>query len=257
VEYSVRYIVLFAAAVCAVCSVFVSGAAVSLKERQERNRRLDVQSKVLALAGIAEEGSLSGDEIARLYDERIEPRIIDLDTGEYAEVDPTGWDQAEAMGDPERSRKVEENPARVRRVPENSVVYHVKDEQGGVEAVILPIEGQGLWGRLYGYLAVENDGQTIKGLTFYAHKETPGLGAEVDNPRWKSLWPGRKIYDDSGEVAIRVKKGQAGPVESDPYRVDGLSGATITSRGVTNTLAFWLGEKGFGPYMDKLQSGGA
>ena len=93
-----------------------------------------------------------------------------------------------------------------------------------------------------------------RGITFYEHGETPGLGGEVDNPRWKSLWKGRKAFDDSGEVRIAVIKGQAGPPESDPYRVDGLSGATITSRGVTNLLAFWLGDAGFGEYLGHYRS---
>jgi Na+-transporting NADH:ubiquinone oxidoreductase subunit C len=253
VEHSTRYIVLFAGAVCAVCSVVVATAAVSLKDLQQRNATLDVQRKVLDLAGI-EEASLSSDEVEQTYHERIEPRIIDLATGEYAEVDPTGWNQRAVMADPDRTHPVEENPARVRRAPNYSVVYHVKDDAGGTDAVILPIQGQGLWGTLYGYFAVAPDGQTVKGITFYEHKETPGLGAEVENPRWKALWPGRKIYGPEGRVALRVIKGQAGPPAKDPYHVDGLSGATITSRGVTNTLAFWLGDKGFGPYMDKLQA---
>ena len=102
---------------------------------------------------------------------------------------------------------------------------------------------------LYGYLALAPDARTIVGITFYQHKETPGLGGEVDNPRWKSLWPGRLAYDERGNPAIRVKKGPAGSVEEDPYQVDGLSGATITSRGVTNLLRFWLGDDGFGPYL--------
>jgi Na+-transporting NADH:ubiquinone oxidoreductase subunit C len=250
VEHSSRYIVLFAAAVCAVCSVIVASAAVSLKDRQERNKALDVQRKVLALAGIEEE-ALSDEQVETTYAERIDPRIIVMETGEYADVDPTGWDQQAVMADPETSVAVPENPARVRRLPSNSVVYHVRNEAGEVESVILPIQGQGLWGTLFGYFAIEGDGQTVKGITFYAHKETPGLGAEVDNPGWKALWPGRKIYGEDGAVAIRVKKGRAGPVAQDPFQVDGLSGATITSRGVSNTLAFWLGDDAFGPYIHR------
>ncbi len=257
-DHSPRYIVLFAAAVCAVCAVVVATAAESLKERQERNRALDVQRKVLALAGIDEE-QLSDDQVETRYAESIEPRIIELESGEYVEgVDAAGWDQQAMMADQATSMVAPDNLARVRRLPIHSVVYHVRGDEGGVEAVILPVQGQGLWGMLFGYFAVESDGQTIRGLTFYAHKETPGLGAEVDNPRWKGLWPGRKVYGEDGRVAIRVKKGAAGSVEEDPYQVDGLSGATITSRGVTNTPAFWLGDDAFGPYMGRLRdSGGA
>ena len=256
-EHSARYIVLFAAAVCGVCSIVVAGTAVSLKERQDRNAALDVQSKVLVLAGIAEEGALSDEEIESLYEARIEPRIIDMKSGQYTDTATDGWDQMARMKDTETSTAVADNPARVRRVPNESVVYHIKAEDGSVDSVIVPVQGQGLWGPLHGYFAVQNDGQTVKGITFYFHKETPGLGAEVDNPRWKALWPGRKIYDDEGQVAIQVKKGTAGSVADDPYQVDGLSGATITSRGVTNTLAFWMGDQGFGPYMSQLKNAGS
>lgn len=256
-EHSLRYIVQFAAAVCAVCSVLVAVTDVSLRDRRERNKVLDVQRQVLALAGIAERDELTDDETEATYDERIESQIIVTATGEYAAgVDASGWDQQAMMADPATSRPAPDNLARVRRVPTESVVYRVKGDNGSVDAVILPIQGMGLWGRLFGYLAVATDADTIKGITFYQHKETPGLGAEVDNPRWKALWPGRKIHDAEGRVAIRVKKGVAGPVDQDPNQVDGLSGATITSRGVTNTLAFWLGDAAFGPYLARLRSNG-
>jgi Na+-transporting NADH:ubiquinone oxidoreductase subunit C len=114
----------------------------------------------------------------------------------------------------------------------------------------------GLWGTLYGYIALAADTQTVRGITFYQHKETPGLGGEVDNARWKALWPGRKVYDARGRPILNVKKGRAGPVESDPHNVDGLSGATITSRGVGHLVRFWLGEEAFGPYLKKVRVGG-
>jgi Na+-transporting NADH:ubiquinone oxidoreductase subunit C len=102
-------------------------------------------------------------------------------------------------------------------------------------------------------VALDADASTIRGITYYQHGETAGLGGEVDNLRWKALWPGRLVYDDSGEVAIRVKKGRAGPVDEDPHQVDGLSGATLTSNGVTNMLRFWLGENGFATYLDRYR----
>jgi Na+-transporting NADH:ubiquinone oxidoreductase subunit C len=131
----------------------------------------------------------------------------------------------------------------------------VKD--GELEALIVPISGQGLWSTLYGYIALAPDTNTIRGITFYQHAETPGLGGEVDNPRWKALWVGRKAFDKNGRPAITVKKGRAGPADTDPYNVDGLSGATITSRGVGNLVRFWLGDDGFGPYLKTQRAGGS
>ena len=131
-------------------------------------------------------------------------------------------------------------------------MYLIKDGDE-IAGVVVPIEGYGLWSTLYGYLALETDGRTVRGITYYSHGETAGLGGEVDNPRWKAKWPGRLAFGADGKPALRVKKGPAGDPESDPYQVDGLSGATITSNGVTNMLSFWLGREGFGPYIAKFK----
>ena len=116
---------------------------------------------------------------------------------------------------------------------------------------IFPIEGKGLWSTLYGFLAVNKDLNTVEGIIFYAHGETPGLGGEIENPRWTGLWPGKKVFDKDGSPAISVVKGQAKP--GDPYQVDGLSGATITARGVMHLVRFWMGDEGYGNYL-KTQS---
>ncbi|MCH2410242.1 Na(+)-translocating NADH-quinone reductase subunit C [Myxococcota bacterium] len=255
-QHSSRYIVLFALAVCGVCSIFVAVSAVSLKERQERNKAIDVQSKVLVLAGLMSEGErLSGEEIGARFSQSIESKVVRLATGEYDEtIDADRFDQRSAAADLSTSREAPPNLAKVRRTPHHAVVYHVRDESGSFKSLILPIQGQGLWSTLYGFIALAPDANGIQGITFYEHGETPGLGGEVDNPRWKSLWIGRKAFGESGEVEIEVKKGTAGKPEDDPYRVDGLSGATITSRGVTGTLKFWLGEYGFGSYLNQFRA---
>lgn len=254
-QHSTGYIVGFATIVCLVCAVFVSGAAVGLKDRQDANKLLDRQQKVLTVAGLIEEGaSLSRQEITSLYDASIKARVIDLATGEpNEEIDPTTFDQLKASKDPARSQPAPENASKVMRLPNQALVFDIVKD-GERKGLILPIEGYGLWGTLYGYLALAPDTRTILGITFYSHKETPGLGGEVDNPRWKALWPGRLAFNEEGVASISVKKGQAGPAAEDPYQVDGLSGATITSRGVTNLLHFWLGENGFGPFLEKYRA---
>ena len=91
----------------------------------------------------------------------------------------------------------------------------------------------------------------------HEHKETPGLGGEVDNPRWKSVWPGKQVYNN-GEVALRVLKGTVDPQAADAsYQVDGLAGATLTTRGVSNLVQYWLGENGFEPFLQNLKTGDA
>ncbi len=255
---STLYIIGFATAVCLVCSVIVSSAAVALKDRQEANKVLDRQKKVLGVAGLIEEGSPPpAAEIQQLFEQRIKAQVVTLKTGDYAaDVDAAGFDQRKMRNDPATSIAAPSNDAKVLRVPNQGLVYQLMDGDK-VALLILPVEGKGLWSTLYGFLALEPDGNTVKGITFYEHAETPGLGGEVDNPRWKALWPGRKITDAKGELAIEVVKGQAGPVDAAPNKVDGLSGATITSRGVTYLLRFWLGENGWGPYLAKFKTKGA
>ena len=254
---SVGYNLAFAAAVCLVCAVVVSSSAVSLADRQHRNAALDKQRSVLLAAGLAgDTDDLSADEIAARF-APISQVVVDLASGEVAgDVDPAGFDQRAAANDPARSRVAPENVSRVMRLPNAALVYEVWDASGRPEMVVLPVEGLGLWGTLYGFVALDGDLRTIRGLTFYEHKETPGLGGEVDNPRWKALWVGRLAFDQTLTPAITVIKGLAGPVADDPYSVDGLSGATMTSRGVTNLLRFWLGPDGFGPYLTRLRESG-
>jgi len=250
---SATYMFVFAAIVCVVCAVFVSGAAVALNERQDANASLDKQKNVLYAAGLTtvEEG-LDREAITSLFDERVEAVAVDMSSHqETDQIDPLQYDMAKAAAGPEGA-DAPANNAGVKRLSQFATVYKVKDDAGNVEMVVLPISGYGLWSTLYGFLALDSDGTTVRGITYYQHGETPGLGGEVDNPAWKSKWPGRKVYGDAGNVQLRVIKGQAGPASSDPHQVDGLSGATITSRGVSNMIDFWLGEQGFGPYLDKI-----
>lgn len=255
---STPYVLGFATAICLVCSIFVSGAAVSLKDRQEANKVLDRQKKVLTVAGLIEEGNEPPPaEIEKLFQTRIKPRLVNLKTGDYdQEGDAAAFDQRKARQDPATSEAAPANDAKVLRIPNQGIVYHLVDEgKDEVKLLILPVEGKGLWSTLYGYVALAPDVNTINGLTFYEHAETPGLGGEVDNTRWKALWPGRKLHDADGKIAIEVIKGQAGKPDKDPHKVDGLSGATITSRGVTYLLQFWMGEHGWGPYLNKFKAG--
>lgn len=258
-SHSTGYIFGFAAAVCIVCSVFVAGSAVALKDRQEANKLLDRQRNVLSVAGKLENAAeATPEEINKVFETEIRARVVDLETGEYVDdVDADSFDQRAMRDDADGSVPAPEgNKAKVVRMPKQGLVYQVMTGDQ-VDAVILPVEGKGLWSTLYGYVALEGDLNTIKGLTFYEHAETPGLGGEVDNPRWKKLWVGRKAFDSSGEIKIQVIKGQAGDVASDPHRVDGLAGATITARGVGHLMQFWLGADGWGPYIQNVRSGGA
>jgi Na+-transporting NADH:ubiquinone oxidoreductase subunit C len=247
--------IIMATLVCLVCAVFVSVSAVSLKPLQILNKELDKKKNILLVAGLYE----PGDDIEAKF-KQIEIKVIDLDTGEYtADVDPATYDDRKAAKDPVYSVNIpkEKDLANIRLRPKYMPVYMVK-EGDQVKQLILPVNGYGLWSTLYGFLAVETDGQTIVGLGFYEHAETPGLGGEVDNPKWKKQWAGKKIYGEDGNVAISIVKGG---VHADPkigaFQVDGLAGATLTSNGVGNMLKYWMGAEGYEAFLKKLQTNGA
>lgn len=255
------YIIGFAGAVCVVCSLLVSGSATLLKERQLTNAQLDKQRKVLDVSGLVEPGTrLPRGEVDALFENRIKVKFVELSTGALAEegrFDAAVYNPKRALKDPALSVEAKANTAGVSRVPLYGMIYEVYAEDGTLDRLVLPVQGKGLWSTLYGFVALGSDGTTIRGLTFYSHGETPGLGGEVDNPSWKAKWPDRKVFDDEWKLVIKVIKGPAGPPEEDPYRVDGLSGATITSNGVTNLLRFWFGEQGFGPFLAQRRTAGS
>ena len=248
---SIKKILTVAFSLCIVCSIIVSTAAVGLKARQERNQELDRKSNILAVADLYEPGM----DVGKEFSQAVTAKVVDLDTGEYTdEVDPETYDGFQAAKDPAQSRTLsgEKDIAGLGRQEQFSTIYLVGDENNP-EQIVLPIRGQGLWGLMRGYLSVQGDGNTIGGITFYSHAETPGLGGEVDNPRWKAQWEGKEIYasSDTMEPAIQLVKGGA----SESTEVDALSGASLTSRGVTKLVQFWLSEEGFGHYLARFRDG--
>ena len=252
---SIKKTLIVAFSLCIVCSVIVSTAAVVLKPAQEANQALDRKRNILAAAGMLDPDRSVEEQLAQMT-----TRVVDLRTGRYTdEVDPARYNERKAAKDAALSDALssEEDIAKIFRREHYAVVYLSENDQGTVEKIILPIRGYGLWGTLFGYIALEGDASTVAGIGFYEHKETPGLGGEVDNPRWKASWTGKQVYDD-GEMELEVIKGTVDPSAPDAeYKVDGLAGATLTTRGVSNLVAFWLGESGFEPFLNNLKSGEA
>ena len=243
-----------ALALCVVCSVVVSTAAVKLKPAQEINKTRDLKRNILQAAGLYDASQSVESQF-----ESISTRVVDLRTGRFTnDVDPASFDQRAAAKDPNNSAELsdDQDVAKLSRREHYSLVYLVENGDM-IEKIILPVRGYGLWSTLYGFVALESDANTVVGLGFYEHGETPGLGGEVDNPRWKAFWPGKQVYRDGG-VEIALAKGSVDPASADaPWRVDGLSGATLTSRGVTNLVQFWLGEDGFQTFLTNLKAGEA
>jgi Na+-transporting NADH:ubiquinone oxidoreductase subunit C len=247
----------FAAAVCTVCGFFVAGAAVVLKEDQATNKQIDRQKNVLLAAGVIKpDASVTSAEVTRLFDEKVTTVVVDLKTGEpVTDVDAATFDQRAAAADPDTSRPAPKNDAQVLRIPNNGLAFRVRTDAG--ELVVIPVHGKGLWSTLWGFLALDaHDVNVIRGIAFYEEGETPGLGGEIENPKWQARWNGREAFDEHFNPVITVIKGKAGTPEADPHEVDGLSGATMTSNGVTHLVQFWLGDNGYGPYLKRLSEKG-
>lgn len=243
-------------------SVVVSTAAVLLRPAQVKNQNLDIKTNILAAAGMLPEAA-SAEQIEDIFT-RFDVRLIDLDSGAY--VEPSSVDVQEAMkydmykaaSDPKMSTKIpsKEDQAGIKRRPNVAKVYLLRDGDE-VQRVVLPVHGYGLWSTLYGFMSLEGDLNTIEGLGFYAHAETPGLGGEVDNPRWKSQWVGKELYgEDKTEPQIRLVKGGVDANTADKeHKVDALSGATLTSRGVQQLVNYWMGDRGYAAFLKKLREG--
>jgi Na+-transporting NADH:ubiquinone oxidoreductase subunit C len=255
---SPRYTIAFALLVCVVCALLVAVAAVSLQPMQKAKARLYMEKNVLVAAGLVEPGAdVSQRAVEEYFARDIKVRLVDLATGELLPEgarDARRYDQRAARNDPVTSREAPENNAGIRRLPNLGVVYFVMKD-GKVDQLVIAVEGLGMWGTIYGFLALGPDANTVRGLTYYEHKETPGLGGEIGNPAWQAVWRGRRGFDDQWNARITVIKGQAGAPETDPLRVDGLSGATITSNAVTRLMRFWLGDNGYGKYLKRFREG--
>ncbi|MFC5704904.1 Na(+)-translocating NADH-quinone reductase subunit C [Aeromonas eucrenophila] len=239
---------------CLVCSIVVSVAAVGLRPAQQENKALDKQSNILAVAGV-DVTAVAKQDLAKLYGDKIEARLVDLTTGEFVDGDADNFDAAKAAKDPAQNIRLApaDDKAGVRQISRLIPVFFAKDAQGKVDNIILPVYGRGLWSTMYAFVAVAADGQTVKGITYYDHGETPGLGDGIERPEWRELWVGKKLFDQDGMPAIKVIKGHA-PAGSE-HEIDGLSGATLTGNGVQHTFDFWMGPKGFGPFLAKIRAG--
>ncbi|MCG4455613.1 MULTISPECIES: Na(+)-translocating NADH-quinone reductase subunit C [unclassified Pseudomonas] len=245
--------------VCLVCSVFVAGAAVALKPIQVDNRLLDKQRSILAIAGLGD-ASMSSAQVKGMFKGTISAKLVDLQSGKFSDAkDPVTFDPLKASKDPKLSSVLpgEQDIASIKRLERYTTVY-VVEKDGQVDTVILPVRGYGLWSTLYGFIALKGDLNTVAGMGFYQHAETPGLGGEVDNPKWKGQWPGKTLFDQDGKLAVAVVKGGVDPQSPNAqHQVDALAGATLTSKGVDNLLKFWLGQNGFGPFIANLRAGEA
>jgi Na+-transporting NADH:ubiquinone oxidoreductase subunit C len=225
------YVMTFAVGMCVTVSSVLAVLANGLKETQQAAAEFDRQKNVMMAAGLIQAGDdRSREDLEKVFGERVTEVTVDVESGAVV------TDAEEAKS------KRKEDPRRYR------MVGTAKTDEGDV--TILPVSGKGLWSTIYGYLALESDNDRVRGITFYKHGETPGLGGEVENPQWTAQWVGKTIRREDG-IGVIVKKGKvdAGVAREKAHYVDGLAGATITSNGVTNFVARDL--RAFEAYLSK------
>lgn len=246
---------------CLVCSVMVSAVAVGLKSKQQENARLDLNKNILMAADMYDPETDSSSVIPERFAD-FDVRLVNLQTGKFAtdqEIsaaginDVDGYDASKAARTPYLSTSLADDIAKIGGKPNFAKVYLAKDANGGIDQIVLPIHGAGLWGPIFGLLTLDKDLNTVKGVNFYQHKETPGLGSRIEEPQWQETWVDKELYDEDGSRKIAVVK--AGTAREG--QVDGISGATLTIRGVNNLLQYWIGEDGYKPFLDNLKAGQA
>lgn len=205
---------LFAMALCVVCSLLLTAAATGLKGYQQRNMLADRQKNILAAAQlISMEEKLTPQQIQAQFSQQIKTFYVD-DTGSIMPPD--------------------------KQTPSDLPIYLVLSDNETIEAYVVPIDTTGLWGKIHGYLAFEADGKTVRGFTVYKHSETPGLGGEIEKRWFQENFEGKKITNAQGDfVSIKIAKGQVQDVQNGEKKdntVDGISGATLTGKYLTAGL---------------------
>ncbi len=251
---STGHILKVAFILCIVCSIMVSAASVGLSERQKRNKVEEKKKNVLLAAGLYTPGVSVAEQFGN-----IEARVVDMQSGEFRpDIDAATFDSRVAARRTGTRFEIpaDRDLAGIKAHSRLQAVYLVVDH-GRLQQIVLPVYGKGLWSTMYGFISLDADFNTVTGFAFYEHGETPGLGGEIDNPTWKQQWPGKRIYDDAGNIRIEVLKGTVDRRSAEAiHQVDGISGATVTARGVGSLLQYWLGDNGYKPFLAQLKRKG-
>jgi len=239
-----------------VCSSLVSAAVVLLRPIQLNNQLLEQSRNIMQLTGLLAEGiETDDDEMLVLY-KSVDRRIVNIDEAVFDEaIDPNTFNKRKAVNDPELGVQIPGGMdlASLGRRSRFAPVYMVWKD-GGLERVILPVRGAGMWSMLYGYIALDSDLNTIAGMTFYEQNETPGLGDQITHGHWLEQWKGRRVYDEQGELRFRVSEGVVpdGSATSG-FEVDAISGATVTGNAVTAMMHYWFGPHGYQEFLAALR----
>lgn len=253
-QHTTKYAITVTLILSILIAALVAGLIVLLRPHEVAIEDAEFKRDLLIIAGIYDANKTIEEQF-----KKVTIKLVDLDAGRFTDKfeNVETFDQLASSKNPELSDPVaaEDDIAKLIRREKYAKVFLVNDKNG-LSKVILPVRGYGLESIMSGFIALDKDLNTVVGFGFYEQFETPGLGGEVDSSAWKALWIGKKIYSATGEVKIDVIKGHVDNHAVDAeYKVDGLAGATLTSNGVRNLLRFWMGDKGFKPFLANLKNG--
>ncbi len=244
-----KYIIIFALVLTAVLGGLLSGVSQVLGPTQKKAQDLDTKKQILGAIPAEKEalGDMEAEEILARYNEVIFSEVTDYQ-GNLVDTNVKGGPMVAEEVNIEKNYKV---PVEDRLFP----VF--KYSANGEESYILPVYGAGLWDAIWGFVALNPDLKSVKGISFDHKGETPGLGARITSDDVQERYRGKQLYNDNGEfVAITMVKGEKIPEDRlGPNKVDGLAGATLTANGVNDMLLNYIGY--YQKYFDKNVKGGA
>lgn len=232
---SKQHVILFAVAICLVCSTLLALASSGLRERQERNRELNIKKNILKVVGLYKKSmQLEDEEIEKIYQENIRGTVLDQNGNEQEGISPND------------TKTLKEKGFRP---------LYMRIEKGQAVSYVLYVQGKGLWSTIKGYLALGKNAGTVTGIAFFDHGETPGLGGEIEKDWFTGQWAGKEIFNpEDNLVPTRVIKGKVKKSKhaNEPeYFVDGISGATLTGNGINRFLKQDL--MAYEPFLRKIR----
>lgn len=231
--FSNRYIFIYSSILTILVATVLAAAANLLKPRQQQNIEIEKIQNILSPAGIESTYSTAKELFAKYVTKQI---VVNSNGEEIQGVRAFDVDLYIENKKPLEKR--------------NLSIFVITHDDGEINYVV-PVRGKGLWGPIWGYIAFKDDLNTIKGVRFDHKGETPGLGAEINTEHFQSQFPGEQILDATGKfISITVYKGKTQP--EDKHAVDGISGGTITSKGLEAMLRDGL--SGYEDYFKKLRN---
>ena len=232
-----KYILIYAAILTVVCGGILAVASEGLKEKQQYNIDMEQKRNILSTVITLQEGV----DVNDLYSKRVRAFVVDAKGNVKEGMQPKDVNLAAEY----------KKPLDQRILP----VYEFKNEEDSTktEYVVLPVYGFGLWNNIWGFVALKSDFNTIQGVRFQHAGETPGLGARIEtDEEVQERFKGKSIYEGDKLVSVTMMKGEGNDYSDNPHRVDGMSGATLTAKGVNNMLVEYF--KAYENYMKKKKS---